>query len=361
MNKKLNIKRVILVLILLFLILICLCAGVFFYMISPVDKDAKSVNYEVKSGVALNTIYEDLESKEIVKSALFMKIYTKFAGEISVEAGSYKISASMGGKDIYNVLKGKSQDTLDTMSITFKEGRNVRDLGSSLEKNGSNITSEELINKMNDKDYVNELINKYWFLTDAVLNDDLYYKLEGYLFPDTYTFYKETTAEVIIEKMLDRTEEILADYKTDIENSGKSIHEILTLASIIELESAGTNYMDRVSGVFSNRLNTSGNIGSCVTTYYAFKINQGDRDLTNAEINDCNTKYNTRCNSFVGLPVGPIGNAGKKAIEAAIHPEVHDYYYFVSDKNGDLYFSRTLDEHNNTITDLDNRGLWYEY
>lgn len=359
--KKLNVKKVVLVLILLFLIVVCAVVGTFFFMLQPADKNAKSINYEVKSGTVVNDIYKDLESKDIIKSALFMKIYTKLVGVISVEAGNYELSASMDAVDIYKALSGKSSNNADTITIVFKEGKNVRDLGKLLEVNGSNVTSEALINKVNDLDYIKELETKYTFLSNDIENTDIYYKLEGYLFPDTYTFYKETTPDVIIEKMLDRTGEIIESLKSDFDKSTRSIHEVMTLASIIELESAGTTYMDRVSGVFNNRLVNNGNIGSCVTTYYAFHINQGDRDLTNAEINDCSTKYNTRCTSYAGLPVGPIGNAGIDAIKAALNPEMHDYYYFVSDKNGDLYFSRTLDEHNNTIYDLENRGLWYEY
>ena len=116
-----------------------------------------------------------------------------------------------------------------------------------------------------------------------------------------------------------------------------------------------------IAGVFYNRLEENMNLGSDVTTYYAFQIDLAESDLTTKQINTENP-YNTRTSSMNGkLPVGPICNPSAKAIAAAIHPTEHYYYYFVSDKNGQTYFSETYNEHQKIIQQLKSQGLWYTY
>ena len=109
------------------------------------------------------------------------------------------------------------------------------------------------MNTFDDKTYINELINKYSFLTTDILNESIYHPLEGYLFPDTYTFYKTSTIKDIIEKMLDNTEIKLNSLDSEIKASSFSIHEIMTLASIVELEGAGTNERAGIAGVYDDR------------------------------------------------------------------------------------------------------------
>jgi len=363
-KRRLNVKRVVLVIILIISIMLFLGALLFSYGFNPKDKNAENINFVVENGESVTTIFENLESKGIIKSALFMKLYSKLVGGLSVEAGEYTLGANMNLSEIHSVLSGGGGLIAETIDITFKEGRNVRDLGSIIEESGINVTKQDLIDTLKDNSYLDELIGKYWFLTDDVKNDSIYYSLEGYLFPDTYTFYKETTAKNIIEKMLDNTESKLNPIKSDINNSKYTIHELLTLASIVELESGGTSQMGKVASVFSNRLNDpefAWSLGSCVTTYYAYDINMGDRELSISEISDCSSPYNTRCTDLIGLPVGPIGNAGLDAIKYALNPEETDYYYFVNDSNGDLYFTRNSDEHQAKIDELERLGLWSGY
>ena len=139
------------------------------------------------------------------------------------------------------------------------------------------------------------------------------------------------------------------------------LHEILTMASIVELE--GANKLDRqgVSGVFYNRLKSGMQLGSDVTAYYAARVNMSERDLYQYEIDEVND-YNTRPGAMAGkLPVGPICNPSSTSIKAALMPEEHDYFYFVADKNKKTYFSKTYEEHQNIINKLKSEGLWFNY
>lgn len=219
---------------------------------------------------------------------------------------------------------------------------------------------DDVIDKVNDEEYINSLIEKYWFLTNDIKNDKIYYKLEGYLFPNTYAFLnKDVSIETILETMLDETDKKLTPYKDEINNSNLSIHEILTLSSIVELEGAKANDRAKVAGVFYNRLNSNWSLGSDVTTYYALKIDDFKTSLTSQNgLYKCDNAYNTRCNSFIGLPVGPICNPSLESILATLNKEEHSYYYFVADCNGQVYLSKNEQEHFNTINKLKNENNW---
>ena len=204
-------------------------------------------------------------------------------------------------------------------------------------------------------------MDEYWFLTDDILNDNIYYSLEGYLYPDTYEIYEKSTIKDIFKKMLDQEEKVLDKYKTKIDESNMGVHKIITLASIAELEGKTTDDRKNIIGVFYNRLNTNLPLGSDVTTYYAAKVDMGERDLYQAEI-DSNNPYNTRPMSSAGkIPVGPICNPSSDAIDAAINYTKNSYFYFVADKNSKIYFSETDAEHTSTIEKLKKDGLWFTY
>ena len=236
----------------------------------------------------------------------------------------------------------------------------MRNIAKVIDEKTSN-TKDDVFNLLNDKEYVNSLISEYWFLDESILNENIYYPLEGYLAPDTYNFEVNASVKDIFKKMLDQTDIILTNEKENIEKSKYSIHELLTLASVVESEGVTLEDRKNIAGVFINRLNSNLPLGSDVTTYYAAKIDLGERDLYKSEINS-NNPYNTRTMANAGkLPVGPICNPSKEAIDAVINYTPNKYIYFVADKNMKIYFNETESGHNKTIKELKNSGLWFEY
>ena len=213
---------------------------------------------------------------------------------------------------------------------------------------------------MNDNDFIGKKIQEYWFLTDSIKNSKIYYPLEGYLFPNTYAFLnKDVTSKEIIEKMLDEMDIQLSKYKSQIDSSEYSLHELMTLASIVELEGASADDRAAVAGVFYNRLKDGWVLGSDVTTYYYLKIDDFKQSLNgNKNLFTCDYAYNTRCTSFVGLPVGPVSNPGNESIAAVMNYKKHNYYYFVADCKGKTYLSKDATEHYNTINRLKNDNNW---
>ena len=161
--------------------------------------------------------------------------------------------------------------------------------------------------------------------------------------------------------MLDKMDKILSKYKNVKTLEQYSIHDILTMASIVELEGNNATNRAKIARVIYNRLASNMSLGSDVTTYYAIKVDISERDLYAKEINTYNA-YNTRGPNMEGkLPVGPIACVSEESIKAVLSPASGSYLYFVSDKNGEIYFSNTYEEHQQTIANLRKKGLWYEY
>ncbi len=344
-----------------FVILIIVCCTLYKINISPVSKNSELKEIKIESGETYLTISSKLKQNNLIKSEFFYKLYVKLMNPKSLEKGKYLLSEDMGVEKIIKTLENGSDANIDAISITFVEGKNMHYIAKLISENTNN-TEDDVYNLLNDSNYLDYLISKYWFLTDEIKDNRIYYSLEGYLFPDTYQFKsKDVTVKEIFETLLDEMDTKLTPYKTDIQNSNYTVHQILTLASIVELE--GVNVSDRfdVSGVFYNRLNSGWSLGSDVTTYYASKVDMNERDLYKSELDECNN-YNTRNSCMSGkLPVSPICNPGIESIKAAINPNQHNYYFFVADKNKKTYFTKTNAEHLQMIASLQSQGLWYEY
>ena len=326
----------------------------YIHLSKPVDKkNTKEVEVKIESGMSTMSIANLLKKKGLIRSSDFFVIYSKLNNCKSLKASSYDFSKSMSLGDIFDVMC-KGDYKKNSINITFKEGLRLTDYAKVVEEN-TYISKEEFMNTLNDRTYLKELINKYWFLTDDILNNNIYYPLEGYLYPDTYNFRsKNVTAKEIIETLLNEEGEVLEKYKPLM--TGHTVHEYLTLASIAELEGTNSENRKQIVGVFENRLARGMNLGSDVTTYYGAQkaLNES---LRTDDINAVNS-YNTRNPKVIGLPVGPICNPGKESIDASINYTKSDYYYFVADKNKKIYFTKTDAEHNNLIAKLKKEGNW---
>lgn len=349
-----------LVLIIILAIAVAGCFYTYNYMISAQGNDGSEVSIYVNEGDTYSTIGSILKEKSIIRNELAYKIYVRLNKPTDLEFGEYSIKNNLSVEDVIKELKKGSNSKAETITVTFYEGKNMRNYVSKISES-FNIDEKEIYNKLSDSNYLDTLIEKYWFITKDIKNKNIYYSLEGYLFPDTYEFYTSATIEDVFEKMLNNTEKKISSYKDKIEKSKYSFHQILTLASIIEQEAGNAKDRKGVAGVFYNRLADGWSLGSDVTTYYAEKIDNFSKDLTQADLSKCNS-YNTRSSCMKGkLPVGPICNPGLESITAAISPKKHNYYYFVADKNGKTYFNKDDDGHSATVAKLKRDGLWIEY
>lgn len=358
-GRKLKKKfKIILVLVAILLIGIATLLGTYCYFKSPVSNDKKEVSIVIENGSTISDIAALLKKEGLIKNENFFKLYVKLKKVSNVYAAKYYFSPSMNLDEIINTLNEGGYNE-NEISITFKEGINMRGIAKLIKENTSN-SEDDVYKKLKDEKYLNSAIEKYWFLTDDIKNSKIYYSLEGYLFPDTYRFNsKDVTVEEIFNKMLDQMEKELNKYKKQIEKSKYSIHELMTLASITQSEGYNEDDFKNIASVFYNRLKTGMALGSCVTSYYGVKKDMTD-ELLQKDI-DASNPYNTRGNNPVSFPVGPISMPGAKALDATLDPIETSYYFFVSDKNSKLYFTKTLNEHERMITKLQNEGLWLEW
>ena len=361
-KSKKRLKKWIRVLLKIFFILIVLIiVGIIAlsYLFGAVQTKSEVLEFTIEEGQTVYQVGNKLKEEGIIRSNFAYKVYVKLNNINSYKAGVYKLDKSYPLNDIVSLLTGDYYKE-DGVLITFKEGRNIRQIASEIADN-TNVSEGEFLSLLEDDSYIDELINKYWFLTDDIKNDDIYYPLEGYLFPETYNFNKNVTAKEIIETMLDQEDQVLSKYKSKIDSSSYSVHEIVTLASLVEQEGIYEDDRKMIAGVFYNRLNAGMSLGSDVTTYYAFKVDLGERDLTSSEINTYNP-YNTRGPQMNGkLPVGPISNFSENSLDAVLSSTDSDYYYFVADKSGKTHFTRTYEEHQELINELKEAGNWIEW
>ena len=324
-------------------------------MVSPTDKSSKAdIEVVIPTGTNTINIGKILKEKHLIRSELFFKVYVKLNNITSLKASTYTLKKNMTLNEIITVLEKGNSYNPDAIKLTFKEGKRITDYISTIASN-TNHTEEEILAQFNNKDYIKELTKKYWFLTEEILDPNIYYPLEGYLHPDTYYFKnKDVDIKTIIETMLSETEEILSKYKNTV---GQNINKYIIMASMIEIEGTNTTNRKMIAGIFNNRLAKKMNLGADATTYYALQQPMTS-DLTVAEFNT-DSPYNTRSSSMDGkMPIGAICNPSISSIEASINPTESDYLYFVADKNGEIFYTKTLQEHNKKVKEIKEKGDW---
>ena len=334
--------------------LLIILAAVYLYMASPVDRnDTKTIEVDIPSGVGVSGIADILKENNLIRSEFLFNLTVRTKTGY-LQASTYEFNRSMSMDEIIDILFQGNNYNPDVVSLTFKEGERITDYAEVVSKN-TNHTSEEFLEVVNDPTYLSELINKYWFLTDSILQEGIYYPLEGYLAPDTYEFKnKDVSCEEIIEAMLDEMKKELSPYQ---ESVGDNIYRYITMASMLELEGTNTENRKMIAGIFENRLGAGMNLGSDVTTYYALQYPMTS-DLTVEQFATINP-YNTRASNMGGvMPIGPICNPSLSSIEASISPTASDYYYFVADKNGNIFYTATLEEHEAKVQEIKDQGDW---
>ncbi len=313
-------------------IIIVGCCAFYNYQLSPVSNSSEVIEIEIPNKTSAKGIAIILKENGLIRDERMFLIYVKLMKINNMKAGYYDFTKDMGVKKIVESLQAGSKKNLNEIEITFKEGITMRDIAKVISANTNN-TYDAVIEKSNDITYINSLIEKYWFITNDIKNDDIYYKLEGYLFPDTYRFNnKDVTVEEIFNKMISEMANVLEPFRSDIEKSTLSIHKVLTLASMVEKEAATEAVRGQVASVFMNRIKKGMSLGSDVTTRYAFKVDNPKQVLTKQQYYTSNP-YNTRVTdgSMNGkLPVGPICTLSLSSIKASIYPGDTNYLYFIA-------------------------------
>ncbi len=317
---------------------------------------------QIDAGMSTSQIAAELKESGAINSEIAFRVFSRLKGyDGKYSYGVYSFNNEIGYSDLAQLLMTQGAKA-ETVTVTIPEGTGINDYIKNV--NGENVTvpgiatlleNAGVCSKADFKAAIDEIELKGDLLSSAD-STRTYYTLEGYLFPDTYNFYCYDSKECALlaaEKMIAQAEnKITEDMYKRAEEMGRSMNEILTMASIIQMESGlNTTDMPNVAAVFYNRLSSADfkTLGSSPTVYYGDSFRSDDG------------RYNTY--DAEGLPPGPLCSPGIDAIKAALYPtENSPYYYFVTDSTGKFYFHKTLAEQNITINQLKQGNKWiYEY
>lgn len=338
MKKYCNIYKFVIIFLVVLIILTC---GSYKIGTSSVSKDSFEIKITIPKESTYLSISNLLKENNLIRSESFYKIYIKIFKPNNLKADIYTLNRNMNVKEIVDTLEGNVKS--EEITITIPEGKHIEEVAEIISSK-INMSKEDILLYWQNEEVLNSLIDKYWFLTDVIKKEGIRYSLEGYFFPDTYSILKESKIEDITYKMLDKMDEVLSKYKEEISNSKFNVHEILTLASIVEHEAILDSDRPMIAGVFINRLDKSMKLQSCATVGYA--INEWKLSYDYSDL-QTDSPYNTYF--YEGLPIGPGNMPGELSIEAVLRPTKHDYYYFlanVNDKDSKkTYYSKTYSEH----------------
>ncbi len=304
----------------------------YFFSLRPVDsRDENQIALTVESGMSVRQIADRLEEMNLIRSPRAFMIYTKLHGvEKNLEAGKFAVRPSMKVSEIVEVLK---HGFAEEMVITIPEGFTVLEIDELLKSKGV-IEGGEVVACANECDF-----ETFEFLPGLKGLAPRGGRLEGYLFPETYYIeVDEFVPKFFLERMLGTfRKRILKDF----DESGRSLHEIITMASLIEEEARKDEERGMISGILWKRYDKSMGLGVDATVRYI--INKPTGAITTADLN-YNSSYNTR--KFRGLPPGPIANPGEKSIKASVNPEENEYGYYLHGNDGEIRYAETNVEHN---------------
>ena len=292
--------------------------------------------FEVKPGMSASQVAEELEKKELIKSAQAFKQLSKLNKvDSKLVTGQYYVSPAMSARDILDILlKGPEPDIV---KVTIPEGYTVAEIVKTLAKNGLG-TEKDLYKAMQSFK-----ADDYSFLKDVPNGEE---RLEGFLFPDTYFFDKKALPKEVIERFLQRfNKELTTETHARLQELNLSVKDWVIKASIVEREAVKAEERPLIAGVFDNRLRIRMPLQSCATVQYILGEVKPLLTIADTQIK---SPYNTYI--VAGLPPGPISNPGRASLQAVLYPQKTDYLYFVAKKDGSHAFAVTYNQHLQNIS-----------
>jgi UPF0755 protein len=296
---------------------------------TPSGAAREEQSFTVEAGQSVSAVAEGLERRGLIQSAFKFRLLARIEGhDRRLKAGEYGINGSMTPLEMLTLME---KGLVRLHRLTVPEGLTIPQIAALVEKSGL-ARATDIIARATDPAYVG-------------LQGIPAVTLEGYLFPETYLFPKTVTADGIIAAMLQRFRSTFSpEWERRAMELGRTPHEVVTLASIIEKETSDPSERPLIASVFYNRLKRGMRLETDPTVIYGIK--DFDGNLTRKHL-EAPGPYNTYLNK--GLPPGPIANPGKQAIEAALFPAQTDYLFFVSKNNGSHQFSSNLVDHNRAV------------
>ena len=370
-KKKSHFKGILMTILVL---LILLGAGGFFGLryaesaLLPVDPSSKQyVTVQIPDGANTQQIGETLENSGLIKNSLVFTMYAKYKNYSDLKSGYYNLKKSMSTEELIKVLqKGGTPEPQEPSlaELTIPEGYTLEQIAQTVGQLQGDfkepLTANAFMAKVQDESFITKEVAKYPNLLESLPAKDsgVRYRLEGYLFPATYTIKESTTVESLIDDMLAAMDKNLSNHYATIKQKNLTVNELLTIASLVEKEGAKTDDRKLIAGIFYNRLNLGMPLQSNIAILYAEgKLGQNISLADDAAIDTTlDSPYNVY--TKVGLMPGPVDSPSLDAIESSINQTKSDYLYFVANvQDGKVYYSTTLEEHNRNVQEHINGKL----
>lgn len=356
------------------ILLILLGAGGFFGLryaesaLQPVDPSSKQyMTVQIPDGSNAQEIGSTLEKSGVIKNGLVFTLYVKYKNYNELKSGYYNLQKSMSVEDVIKELqKGGTPEPQEVTlaNLTIPEGYTLEQIAQTVGQLQGDfkepLTAEAFLAKVQDETFIAQEVTKYPNLLESLPTKDsgVRYRLEGYLFPATYTIKENTTVESLIDEMLAAMDKNLSSHYATIKEKNLTVNELLTIASLVEKEGAKTEDRKLIAGVFYNRLNLGMPLQSNIAILYAEgKLGQNISLSDDAAIDtSIDSPYNVY--TKVGLMPGPVDSPSLDAIESSINQTKSDYLYFVANvQDGKVYYATTLEEHDRNVQEHINSKL----
>ncbi|MBP1046374.1 endolytic transglycosylase MltG [Enterococcus sp. BWM-S5] len=349
-GKEDRIVNRIVLLVISVLVLVVAVFGFTFYKyvndgLQPLNKDDSDlVQVHVPEGSSNKQIASILEENKVIKSGMVFNYYIKFKNLTDFQAGYYQMSPDMTLDEIGAMLKagGTAEPTqIADGKVTIPEGYDIDKIGTAIEEN-TDFKKTDFIALMENADYFNAMNAKYPdLLGSAAAAEGVRYRLEGYLFPATYDYYKETSLQDFVEQMIVKTNSVIEPYVPTISAQGMTIQDVLSLAALVEKEGVEEGDRRNIAQVFFNRMAIDMPLQSDISILYA--LGEHKEKVYNKDL-EVDSPYNLYKNT--GYGPGPVDSPSEQAISAVLNPEENNYLYFVADiTTGKVYFAETYEEH----------------
>ena len=336
--------------------------------LQPVDPSSKQyVKVQIPEGANSQEIGSILEKSGLVKHGLLFTAYVKYKNYSDLKSGYYNLQKSMSTEDLIKALqKGGTPEPQEVVyaNLTIPEGFTLEQIAQTVAQLQGDfkepLTAEAFMAKVQDENFIAQEVAKYPKLLESLPAKDsgVRYRLEGYLFPATYTIKESTTIESLIDEMLATMDKNLSPHYATIKEKNLTVNELLTIASLVEKEGAKTEDRKLIAGVFYNRLNLGIPLQSNIAILYAEgklgqKISLADDVAIDTTID---SPYNVYTN--IGLMPGPVDSPSLDAIESSINQTKSDNLFFVANvQDGKVYFAATKEEHDKNVEEHINSKL----
>lgn len=329
-------KKSLILLLILLIVFVAVTLPVINEIFDFTSDEGTPVTVVIPQGTPVNEIGEILIDNNLIKSKLAFKVKVKLSGYSQLNWGTYELNSGMCLSDILKELSSSSG--VKQILVTVPEGFSVQQIAQRLENEGV-CSKQDFINALSDE-YDYEFI-KY------IPNGEYDYKLQGFLFPETYSFMPGTDAHIVIDKMLNTFDE---KFRQNIGDYDESIFEIVTKASLVEKEAKLEKERTVIAGVIENRLKI--NMALQIDAAIAYAVTEGRYDIERVTFKNLEVKSPYNIYKNPGLPAGPICNPGIVSIKAAVNPDSHKYLYYHTDNqknDGSHIFSETYSGHLSTM------------